>query len=74
VYILSVSKFAEAKIKKIQSLCLSAPYAVKTHGVVEVQTYTSLPSKLDGGGLPSSYCGKFTSLEKLPTEYETTWA
>lgn len=35
LYILSTSQFAEAKMKKIKWLCLSAPYAVKTHGVVE---------------------------------------
>lgn len=47
---------------------------MKTHGVVEVQTYTSLPSWLDGESLSSSYRGHIISLEKLPTEYETAWA
>jgi hypothetical protein len=54
LYILSTSQFAEAKMK-INLLCLAAPYVVKTHGVVEVQIYTSLPSRLDGGDLSSSH-------------------
>jgi hypothetical protein len=58
LYILSNSQFAEAKIKKIKSLCLSAPYAVKIRGVVEVQIYISLPSRLEGGGLSSSHRGQ----------------
>jgi hypothetical protein len=49
-YILSTPQFAEAKMN-INLLCLAAPYAVKTHGVVK--TYTPLPSRLDAGGLSS---------------------